>query len=125
MKILFITPAVNELTDSSKFTLDFIKKLVAEINSKDGFYAEMLDISALDINDLSIRDIEKLCSGTKTEIKNFDALHTFSFLPFVNRAFFRQFIFYSFDFDIEKLYEGLIENINNLNHYDLRLEDTG
>ena len=115
MKILFITPAANELTDGSKFTLDFIKNLVSKINSRDGFYAELLDVSASDIKNLSIRDVEQLCSETKTDINGFDALHSFSFLPFVNRVFFRQFVFYSFDFDTEGLYGGLVENINSLN----------
>lgn len=115
MKILFITQAANELTENSKFTHDFIKKLASEINSREGFYAEMLDISDLDTKNLSIRDIEKLCSKTKTDINTFDALHTFSFLPFVNRAFFRQFVFYSFDFDLKGMYAGLVENINGLN----------
>ena len=115
MKILFITKAANELTDGSKFTNDFIRKIVSEINLREGFYAEMLDISALDVRNLSIRDIEKLCSETKTDINTFDALHTFSFLPFVNRVFFRQFVFYSFDFDLKGEYAGLIENINGLN----------
>ena len=115
MKILFVTPAANELTESSGFTLDFIKNLVSEINSCSDFYAELLDISALDIKNLSIHDIEKLCLETKADINSFDALHTFSFLPFVNRVFFRQFVFYSFDFDLKGLYGGLTENINSLN----------
>ena len=115
MKILFITKAANELTDGSNFTTDVIRKFVSDINSCKGFYAEMLDISAVDIKNLSIRDIEKLCAETKTDINSFDALHTFSFLPFVNRAFFRQFVFYSFDFDLKVQYAGLIENINGLN----------
>ena len=112
MKILFVTPAANEITESSGFTLDFIKNLVSEINSCSDFYAELLDISALDIKNLSIHDIEKLCLETKADINSFDALHTFSFLPFVNRVFFRQFVFYSFDFDLKGLYGGLTENIN-------------
>ena len=115
MKILFITPAANELTDGSRFTSDFIQKLASEVNSREDFYAEILDLSALDIKTLSIRDIEKLCLKTKTDINSFDALHTFSFLPFVNRAFFRQFVFYSLDFDLKAEYDGLIENINYLN----------
>lgn len=115
MKILFITPAVNELPEGSKFTLDFIENLVSEVNSREGFYAELLDISALDIKNLSIHDIERLCLETKVDINSFDALHTFSFLPFVNRAFFRQFVFYSFDFDLKGQYGGLVENINSLN----------
>ena len=115
MKILFITQAANELTENSKFTFEFVQKLAAEVNSHENFYAEILDISAVDIKNLSIRDIEKLCSGTKNDINSFDALHTFSFLPFVNRVFFRQFVFYSFDFDLQGEYAGLIENINNLN----------
>ena len=115
MKILFITPAANELTDGSGFTSDFIQKLASEVNSREDFYAEILDLSALDIKTLSIRDIEKLCAETKTDINSFDALHTFSFLPFVNRAFFRQFVFYSLDFDLKAEYDGLIENINYLN----------
>ena len=115
MKILFITPAANELTDGSRFTSDFIQKLASEVNSREEFYAEILDLSALDIKTLSIRDIEKLCLKTKTDINSFDALHTFSFLPFVNRAFFRQFVFYSLDFDLKAEYDGLIENINYLN----------
>lgn len=115
MKILFITPAANELTDGSGFTSDFIQKLASEVNSREDFYAEILDLSALDIKTLSIRDIEKLCAETKTDINSFDALHTFSFLPFVNRAFFRQFVFYSLDFDLKAEYYGLIENINYLN----------
>ena len=115
MKILFVTQAANELTDTSKFTLDLIRKFVSDINSREGFYAELLDISALDVKNLAIRDIEKLCAETKTDINSFDALHTFSFLPFVNRVFFRQFVFYSFDFDSKSKYAGLIENINGLN----------
>ena len=115
MKILFITPAANELTERSKFTLDFIKNLVSEVNLREDFYAEILDMSASDIKNLSILDIEKLCAETKTDINSFDALHTFSFLPFVNRVFFNQFVFYSFDFDLKGLYGGLTENINSLN----------
>ncbi|MBP5406237.1 phosphomannose isomerase type II C-terminal cupin domain [bacterium] len=115
MKILFITQSADELTENSEFTNDFIQKLASEVNSREDFYAEILDISALDIKNLSIRDIEKLCSETKTDMKSFDALHTFSFLPFVNRAFFRQFVFYSFDFDLKEKYAGLIDNINGLN----------
>ena len=115
MKILFITQSADELTENSEFTNDFIQKLASEVNSREDFYAEILDISALDIKNLSIRDIEKLCSSTKTDINSFDALHTFSFLPFVNRVFFRQFVFYSFDFDFKREYGGLVENINNLN----------
>ena len=115
MKILFITPAANELTDVSGFSPDFVRKLVSEVSSHEDFYAEMLDISAVDVKDLSIHDIEELCASTKTDINSFDALHTFSFLPFVNRAFFRQFVFYSLDFDLKTEYDGLIENINYLN----------
>ena len=115
MKILFVTKAANELTDGSKFTIDFIRNFVSELNECEGFYAEILDISAVDIKNLSIRDIERLCSETKTDINSFDALHSFSFLPFVNRVFFRQFVFYSFDADLKAQYGGLVENINNLN----------
>ena len=115
MKILFIAPAANELEKAADFTIDFIRELVSGINSRNGFYAEILDMSALDIKNLSIRDIEKLCSETNTDINSFDALHTFSFLPFVNRVFFRQFVFYSLDSDLKGEYGGLTENINNLN----------
>ena len=115
MKILFITPASNELKEGSKFNIDFIQKLAAEVNLRENFYAEILDMSSMDIKNLSIRDIEKLCLSTKTDINSFDALHTFSFLPFVNRVFFRQFVFYSFDFDLKEKYAALMENINGLN----------
>ena len=114
MKLLFITHSANELTENSKYTSGFVREFVAKVNSCEGFYAEILDISAVDIKNLSIRDIERLCSETKTDINTFDALHTFSFLPFVNRVFFRQFVFYTFDFDLGE-YGGLIENINSLN----------
>lgn len=115
MKILFITPASNELKEGTKFNIGFIQKLAAEVNLRENFYAEILDMSALDVKNLSIHDIEKLCLSTKTDINSFDALHTFSFLPFVNRVFFRQFVFYSFDADLKAQYGGLVENINNLN----------
>lgn len=115
MKILFITPAANEFSEYADLNYDFVKKLAEKINSREDFYAESLDLSAVDVKNLSIHDIEKLCSSTKTDINSFDALHTFSFLPFVNRVFFRQFIFYSFDFDFKEEYGALVENINNLN----------
>jgi len=115
MKILFITPASNELKEGSKFNINFIQELTAEVNLRENFHAEILDMSALDVKNLSIHDIEKLCLSTKTDINSFDALHTFSFLPFVNRNFFRQFVFYSFDFDFKREYGSLVENINNLN----------
>ena len=117
MKILFITPGKNESSLLKGFSLCGLEKLVAEINGGgSGCGAEILDLSPYDLKSLSIYDVEKILSALKTGINGFEAVHTFSFFPFINRAFFKQFIFY--DPEILSLKSGFgtfFGNIDNLN----------
>lgn len=113
MKVLFITPSRNEISPGAG-KLDSIISGINNMGS--GFYAEKLDISALDLKDLSLRDVEKIISGMKTGIKNFDAIHTFSLFPFINRDFFDHFLFYSLDFEfLREHFAAFLKNIGNLN----------
>lgn len=95
MKILFVTPGKNEDPFLNGFSFNELEKLAAGINGgKTGCSAEILDISSFDLKSLSIHDVEKILSGLGPNILDFEAIHTFSFFPFINRAFFKQFIFY-------------------------------
>ena len=116
MKILFITPGKEECFSESVFSLRKLEKLVAEINGGgDGCSAEILDLSSYDLKSVSIYDVEKMLAGLKTDIKAFEAIHTFSFFPFINRAFFRQFVFYAPEITSLKSEFGLLlGNIDNL-----------
>ena len=113
MKILFITPSKNELSPGA----EKLETLLFGINALgSGFYAEKLDIAAFDLKDLSLREVEKIISGTKIDIKDFDAVHTFSIFPFMNRDFFDHFLFYSLDFEFLREHFGVfLDNIGNLN----------
>ena len=116
MKILFITPGKDESSFLNGFSLCKLEKLVSEINAGDsGCSAEILDLSAFDLKSLSIYDVEKMLAALKTDIKVFEAIHTFSFFPFINRAFFRQFVFYDPEITSLKSEFGLfLGNIDNL-----------
>ena len=81
MNILFITNSKNELFSD-------VDRLVSEVNALGNmFYAEKLDISASDLKKLSIFDVEKIISGTKKSLKDFDAVHTFHFFLLFSGAF--------------------------------------
>lgn len=110
MNILFITNSKNELFSD-------VDRLVSEVNALGNmFYAEKLDISASDLKKLSIFDVEKIISGTKKSLKDFDAVHTFSLFPFIFRVFFSQFVFYSLDFEfLKKDFPAFFGSIGNLN----------
>lgn len=116
MKILFITPAKNESFQTVGFSAGELEKLVAEINGGGfGCGAEILDISSYDLKSVSIYDVDKMLSGLKTDIKDFAAIHTFSFFPFINRAFFRQFVFYAPEIaSLKSDFGFLLGNIDNL-----------
>jgi Mannose-6-phosphate isomerase len=110
MNILFISNSKNE----PFFDVD---PLVSGVNALgEGFYAEKLDMTEIDLRDLSMNDVEKIISGTKINFKDFDAVHTFSVFPFINRVFFTPFVFYTMDFEfLKKDFGAFLENIDNLN----------
>ena len=116
MKILFITPGKDESFQKVGFSYGELEKLVTEINGGGfGSSAEILDISSYDLKSISIYDVDGMLSGLKTDIKEFSAIHTFSFFPFINRAFFRQFIFYAPEIaSLKSEFGFLLGNIDNL-----------
>ena len=110
MNILFITNSKSE-------PFSDITTLVSEVNALGhDFYAEKLDISSFDLKKISINDVEEILASTKINIKDFEAVHTFSVFPFINRIFFSQFVFYSLDFEfLQNDFAVFSHNIGNLN----------
>lgn len=121
MKVLYITPSRGELHSASAFDAAFIGIYAKEIsNNVKDFCYEILNLSELDLKDLSLRDVESILAGTKTALKDFDAIHTFSIFPFINRNLFGNLIFYSFDLDaLRNDFGAFFSNINNLHCEDL------
>lgn len=96
MRILFITPAENEFKREKEGFFDALGKLISEIKKgHEDFDAEILDISGFNIDRTTVGDVRTKLESLGHPVSGFDAIHTFSVLPFIYGVYFQNFIIYS------------------------------
>ena len=105
MKVLIVTPSREEIANGDSRSVFFIKSIINQIKEKaTNVEVSKLDITDLDLCDLSCQVIQKLAES-KISLKEFDIVHTFSMLPFLFKPIFDQLIISSFN--IENISENL------------------
>jgi len=109
MRILFITPAENEFKREKEGFFNALENLILTIRTAHGdFDAEVLDISDFDIDKTTVGDVRARLEGLRHPISGFDAIHTFSVLPFIYGVYFQNFIIYSLKSAfLEEIPEGI------------------
>jgi len=100
MNVLIVTPSKSEIESGDKKSLFFAKSVVDQIREKNcEIKASLIDMTDVDIYDLSISGAIKILEESNVDLKEIDIIHTFSIFPFLFRPHFDQLLISSFDAD--------------------------